>query len=310
MSAPPGVTLYSGAACTGPTNLYNIAANTSAQTFYFNSTAGNAITITAVTGGLTSATQAHIITPYKLANTSPSQIVQSGYCSAGAVTIKSQDSGSTDTVVLTTTAITLSGPTGTSFFTDSGCTANVGAININANTSATTYYFASALGNTITLTANSGTMVIRPKRTRSFPQNWPLSRRRKRSSQGVRGAASTVQTQSQNATATTIAASTTINLCPYLVTFYTGASCLGPTTTVTIGAAQMRHFTSLSTGNGVNLTATSPATAGWAALTIATQGATIAPVNSGSTPSQTLGSLRARRSQFVQSQDTSGNGSM
>src|SRR5207253_2578443 len=94
-SSQPSSIFYADSACTSVVTGRTLAAGDTETTFYFKDTTAGSPTLTAASGGLTSATQAQTITTAggaaRLGFVSPPQTVVAGACSTGAV-VQSQDS--------------------------------------------------------------------------------------------------------------------------------------------------------------------------------------------------------------------------
>lgn len=159
LSSPSSTMLfYTDSSClTAPVSAASIGAGQSTATFYFRDTTAGAPAINVAAGGLTGAAQTETINPgtaSRLAFITPARTVVAGACSGAAqvVTVQSQDSfGNASNVGGATTVSLSSNPSGTAFFSDTGCATSAPSVTIPAGANSANLSFRDTRAGTLTL---------------------------------------------------------------------------------------------------------------------------------------------------------------
>jgi hypothetical protein len=247
-SPPTGFTFYSDGTCTTVATTRSIAAGSNSASFYFKGTAAGSVTVTASSAPLNPATQVETINPappnHLIFTTTP-QTLQAGACST-MVTVQSLDAyGNVSNVgAATTVNLSASPATNFAFYTGGGCTGfPVTSRTIAAGSSTTSFYFRGTLPGSVTVTASAAGMSPSPTQVETIvpapPDRLAFTTAPQTLTAGTCSAVATVQSRDPYGNVSPVAAATTVNLAASPATgftFYAGAGCTTPVTSVTIPA--------------------------------------------------------------------------
>jgi hypothetical protein len=159
LSAPPGVVFHAGAGCSGPAvAALTLTAGSSTATFSFRPTSAGSPTVTAAGLG-PAATQAETVVagaPARLVFATPARAITAGGCS-GEVRVEARDALGNPATFAAPAAIALAAAPadGLAFFSDEGCTAEIGSAAVAAGAGAATFRFRSTAAGAVTLRASA-----------------------------------------------------------------------------------------------------------------------------------------------------------
>ena len=241
-----GFQAYSDSSCVTPLISPKISSGTSAMNFYYKTTSGGTLTISADDGGALLATSLTVAmsasvggSATKLAVVGPTSLVV-GSCSS-AFLVKSQDGSSLDYAMNSATTVTLTGKGAGNFYSDSLCSTAISTLNFASGDSSKAFYFqTNAVGTLVfnaapsnALTPGSLSLNVVPgvasKLAVSGPTNINLGDCR----------AYLVSSQDANNFASAVVSASPINLTGAgSGAFYSDSACSIATSTVTLNSGQ------------------------------------------------------------------------
>jgi len=202
--------------------------------------------------------------PSALAFTSPAQTLPSGVCSA-ALTLQSQLSSGTPANVGSTEVLTPSGPAGTSFYTDSGCTTAVtsGSLTIPTGSNTANFYMKASVAGSpgITVTGSGAFTATATQPETVTPSKLVFTSTAQTLNAGVCSAALTVQSQDSVGNPSNVGTTETLAPSgPAGTTFYVDSLCTTAVTasnlTIAVGANSASFYMKDTTAGSPQITVT------------------------------------------------------
>jgi hypothetical protein len=153
------VGFYSDAACTVSVTSVTVAVNTGSASFFVQGQLVGPATVTASANGLAAGTQAVTVNPgagNRLAFLSPARTAMAGACSL-AVQVQSRDAQNNPSPVTTATTIGLNANpnTGFKFYSDAGCTTEVGSVSLGMGASEASFFFKGTKAGAVTVSVTA-----------------------------------------------------------------------------------------------------------------------------------------------------------
>jgi hypothetical protein len=275
-SSSGSLLFYSDASCSTLVTFTTIAASTSTTNFYFRDSAVGNPQITATASGLGNVSQIETVNPAvptKLVMITPTRTVAAGACSGtlGAVTVQAQNNNSVASNVTTDTTATLTSTSGTTFYSDSGCTTAITSITITTGTSTASFYFKDNVAGNPTLTATPPVLTPAAQAETITPAaanalvftNAPITI----TAGNCSATALTLQVRDSFGNDTTVAGNTTVNLTSGsgALSYFSDSGCTAPITQVVIASGsglQTAYFKATASGTTTANATSAPLVAG------------------------------------------------